>query len=129
MEIGSREIGNRFGALVQQNWQQAWPMRRRTDSRELRELEKRGTMRNNTRWKSLQSREELLKFLEDNPTMAVFDTREKESRYVVRYFHDRPTGITVDGRSFRAAFFDLIRLPDGGWVRRAGREVTNERSR
>jgi hypothetical protein len=70
----------------------------------------------NSRWKTIQSYEHLERFLRSNPSLRVYDTRDRESRYVIRQSADNGMLVaTVDGRSFNALITRMERVADGGW--------------
>jgi hypothetical protein len=80
-------------------------------------------MSDNSKWKTIQSRERLERFLKGNPSLRVYDTRHRENRYVIRQsVDDNMTIATVDGRSMRAIMFTrMVRVADGGYKLRGGR--------
>jgi hypothetical protein len=72
---------------------------------------------NNSRWKTIQSWEQLERLLKGNPHLRVYDTHDRESRYVIRQsVDDNMTCATVDGRAFNAICFTACeQTHDGGY--------------
>jgi len=73
----------------------------------------------NSRWKSILDWESLEAFLRNNPGHFLYDTRDKEHRYVVRPPGPQCGGQSVDGRSI--VWCLLERFPDGGYQLREGK--------
>lgn len=67
-------------------------------------------MRFNSRWKLIQSWEQLSNFLDHNPSYGLVETNDKERRYYVRSADDE-IGQSVDGRSVRV----LVAIGKARW--------------